>query len=258
MLIKMLGWNEWKRPFHFAITIPASNRVGLDPFLSMVGMTMRVMPERNDGTDPQALERNLLKKYRFRGLNDPEVHKDENTTRLLGNYRACVLQLALVYKEQGRIDEMEKLMRWAEENIYMSWEGYYSAADHLSAVGLNDIAAEYLHKSTDEFINLYGIEPVASYDNIVSLAGVLLNEPYSAYDRAEAIYRQAIRLEPTRWEGYYELAATLQAKGDVPSALAVLQQYKSAYGNRQELAEAEQILLNASDRPAATDSEALP
>ena len=258
MLIKMLGWNEWKRPMHFAITIPASNRVGLDPFLSMVGMTMRVMPERNDGTDPEALERNLLEKYRFRGLTDPEVHKDENTTRLLGNYRACVLQLALVYKEQGRIDEMEKLMRWAEENIYMSWEGYYSAADHLSAVGLHDIAAEYLHKSTDEFIHLYGIEPVASYDNIVSLAGVLLNEPYSAYDRAEAIYRKAIRLEPTRWEGYYELAATLQAKGDVPSALAILQQYKSAYGDRQELTEAEQILLNASDRSAATDSEALP
>jgi tetratricopeptide (TPR) repeat protein len=258
MVIKILGWNEWKKPMHFAITIPASNRVGLDPFLSMVGMTMKVMPQRNDGSDPEALRHNLMHEYRFRGLNDPEVHKDENTTRLLGNYRACVLQLALHYKEQGDSDEMVKLMRWAEENIYMSWEGYYTAADHLSTAGEHEIAAEYLHKSTDEFIKLYGTDPVATYDNIVSLAGVLLNEPYSAFDRAEAIYRQAIVLEPNRWEGHYELAATLQAIGDIPGALTVVRQYKIQYGERPEMLEAEQILLSASERPAATDSAALP
>ena len=258
MVIKILGWNEWKKPMHFAITIPASNRVGLDPFLSMVGMTMKVMPQRNDGSDPEALRHNLMHEYRFRGLNDPEVHKDENTTRLLGNYRACVLQLALHYKDQGDSDEMVKLMRWAEKNIYMSWEGYYTAADHLSAAGEHEIAAEYLHKSTDEFINLYGTDPVATYDNIVSLAGVLLNEPYSAFDRAEAIYRQAIVLEPNRWEGHYELAATLQAIGDIPGALTVVRQYKIQYGERPEMLEAEQILLSASERPAATDSAALP
>ena len=258
MVIKILGWNEWKKPMHFAITIPASNRVGLDPFLSMVGMTMKVMPQRNDGSDPEALRHNLMHEYRFRGLNDPEVHKDENTTRLLGNYRACVLQLALHYKDQGDSDEMVKLMRWAEKNIYMSWEGYYTAADHLSAAGEHEIAAEYLHKSTDEFIKLYGTDPVATYDNIVSLAGVLLNEPYSAFDRAEAIYRQAILLEPNRWEGHYELAATLQAIGDIPGALTVVRQYKIQYGERPEMLEAEQILLSASERPAATDSAALP
>jgi len=258
MVIKILGWNEWEKPMHFAITIPASNRVGLDPFLSMVGMTMKVMPQRNDGFDAEALRHNLMHEYRFRGLNDPEVHKDENTTRLLGNYRACVLQLALHYKDQGDSEEMVKLMRWAEENIYMSWEGYYTAADHLSAAGEHEIAAEYLHKSTDEFIKLYGTDPVATYDNIVSLAGVLLNEPYSAFDRAEAIYRQAIVLEPNRWEGHYELAATLQAIGDIPGALTVVLQYKIQYGERPEMLEAEQILLSASERPAATDSAALP
>ena len=87
-----------------------------------------------------------------------------------------------------------------------------------------------------------GIEPAATYDNIIALTGVLIQEPYSAYDRAEPLYYQAIALAPKRWEGYYELAAALQAKGDVAGALAILQQYKEQYGERPELVEAEGIL----------------
>jgi len=248
MVIKILAWNEWKRPIHFAITIPASNRVNLDAYLSMVGMTMKVMPEPTSGAEIEMLEHNLLHKYRFRGLNDTLVHKDENTMRLLGNYRACVLQLALIYQEQERSDKLLELMQWAEENIYMGWEGYYSAADHLGNLGQHELAAEYIHKATDLLIARYGTEAVANYDNIISLAGVLLNKPYEAYDRSEAIYRQIIALEPARWEAYYELAATLQVKDDIPGALAILQQYKERYGKRQELAEAETILHNASTR----------
>ena len=103
--MKILGWNEWKKPIHFAITIPPSNRVNLDSHLEMVGMTMRVQPHKTGLADEKALEHNLLEKYRFRGRTDLEVHKDENTTRLLGNYRACVMQLGLIYKEQNRQQE---------------------------------------------------------------------------------------------------------------------------------------------------------
>ena len=91
-------------------------------------------------------------------------------------------------------------------------------------------------------IERVGVEPAATYDNIIALTGVLIQEPYSAYDRAVGLYHQAIALAPKRWEGYYELAATLQAKGDVAGALAILQQYKEQYGERSELVEAERIL----------------
>ena len=255
MVMKILGWNEWKKPIHFAITIPASNRVNLDPHLEMVGMTMRVQPHKTGLADEEALEYNLLEKYRFRGLTDPEVHKDENTKRLLGNYRACVLQLGLIYKEQNHLQEMIELMQWAEQNVYMSWEGHYATFDQLGQAGLYPEAAHYLQKSTDLLIADYGKEAVANYDNIVSLAGVLLNEPYSEFDRAETIYRQAIALEPKRWEAYYELAATLQAKDDVPGALSLLERYKAQYGEQRELAEAEKILRGAEAR---TSEESAP
>ena len=41
MVIKILAWNEWKKPIHFAITVPTSNLLNLDPYLTMVGMSVK-------------------------------------------------------------------------------------------------------------------------------------------------------------------------------------------------------------------------
>lgn len=246
MVIKILAWNEWKKPIHFAITVPTSNLLNLDPYLTMVGMSVKVSPEPTDGVDDQALERNLLEKYRFRGLTDPSLYKDENSQRLLGNYWACALQLARSYEEQGRRDEVPQLMQWVRDNLYLSWENHYAAADYFSELDQHDLAAEHLYDAVQFLIERVGLEPVATYDNIIALTGVLIQAPYSAYDRAVGLYRQAIDLAPARWEGYYELAATLQAKGDIAQALDVLQQYKEQYGERPELAEAERILRPSS------------
>ncbi len=242
MVIKILAWNEWKKPIHFAITVPTSNLLNLDPYLTMVGMSVKVSPEPTDGVDDAALERNLLKNYRFRGLTDPSLYKDENSERLLGNYWACVLQLARSYEDQERSAEVPQLMQWARDNIYMSWENHYAAADYFSELGQHAISIEHIHDAVQFLIERVDVEPAATYDNIIALTGVLIQEPYSAYDRAVGLYHQAIALAPKRWEGYYELAAALQAKGDVAGALAVLQQYKEQHGERPELVEAEGIL----------------
>ena len=253
MIIKMIHWNEWKRPIHFAITIPASNRLSLDPYLRMEGMTMRLVPERDLGPDYEKLTRNLYEVYRFRSLNDSTVYKDENTARLLGNYRACILQLAENYRAKGQGEEMVHLMRWAEETTTLGWDGYYSSADYLEKVGELDVAGEFIENATLGLIDLYGELDVASYDNIVSLISLLLNEPYSQYDRAAPLYRRMIELEPERWSAYYELAATLQASGNATGALELLENYREQYGEHTQLREAEQILRNSLEKRQALE-----
>jgi hypothetical protein len=248
MVIGIISWNQWQRPIHFAITIPASNRIGLDPYLRMVGMTMRLVPQRDQGTDSEALAHNLFEVYRFRGLKDASVYKDENTVRLLGNYRACILQLAEAYRDQGRADELTELMRWAEQHTDFGWEGYYSSANMLEAVGRLDAAAEFIARATELLLAEYGQAPGTSYDNLVGLGGILLNPPYSALDRAERLFRRVVALEPARWDAYYELAATLQAKGDAAGALALLEGYQKEYGEQPKLTEAQQILRRALDQ----------
>ncbi|MAN23035.1 MAG: hypothetical protein CME10_02090, partial [Gemmatimonadetes bacterium] len=167
MVIGITYWNQWKRPLHFAITIPHMNHVGLTPYMKMMGMTMKVIPTIEPTSDISTLEQNLFETYQFRSLTDERVYKDENSERLLGNYRACVLHLADRYHQEERTDEISGLFKWAEENIYMGWEGYYTAADFLSQIDQHLDAGYHLMKAGELLAREYEVEPVASYENIL-------------------------------------------------------------------------------------------
>ena len=245
MIIGLLLWNDWERPIYFAITVAGSSRLGLDPYLRMEGMAMKLVKERDRGPDGEALEHNLFEVYRFRNLTDPEVYKDFNTQRLLANYRACVMQLADIYQRAGRNAEVAKLMLWAEERLFFNWEGYFTAADYLKDSGRIEVANTFIARAGSLLLASYGQAPQATYENVVTLAGILLNTPHSAYDQAEYLYREVIAREPRRWEAYYELAATLQAKGNAEGGLELLEEYREGFGEVKELVEAEQVLRNA-------------
>ena len=245
MVIGIVYWNQWKKPIHFAITIPSNNYTGLLPYMQMMGMTMKVTQQRNPVSQIATLEKNLYEVYSFRGLTDPHVHKDENSRRLLGNYRACVLHLAERYSEEGRSDEIPRLMKWAEDTIYMSWDGYYTASDFLLKIGQKDVAGSFVRNAANMLIDQFGIDPMATYENALALAGILLNEPFSQYEKTIPLYGRIIALDPARWNAYYELAAALQAQGKAQEALVLLETYRADYGQEQRLVEAEQILRNA-------------
>ncbi len=258
MIIGLLLWNDWQRPIYFAITVAGSSRLGLDPYLRMQGMALKLVKERDQGPDGEALEHNLFEVYRFRNLTDPEVYKDFNTQRLLANYRACVMQLADIYQKAGRNAEVAKLMLWAEERLFFNWEGYYTAADFLKDSGRIEVANTFISKAGALLLDSYGKAPHASYENVVTLAGILLNPPHSAYDQAEYLYRAALAREPRRWEAYYELAATLQAKGDAEGGLKLLEEYRERFGEVKELMEAEKVLGNALSRRQETQENMEP
>ncbi len=244
MVIGIVYWNQWKKPVNFAITVAGSARIGLEPYLRMEGMTMRLVPDRDLGPDAEALKRNLFEVYRFRGVNDPEVYKDENTARLLGNYRACVMQLAEIYAQQGQGDELGPLFRWAQQHIDFGWESYYTSADFLNQVGQRELAAEFTEQAGHELVKVFGQTPTASYDNVLALAGILLNT-YEAPDRAERLYRSATGLDPGRWDAYYELAASLQMQGRAQEGLDLLDAFRAEHGPVPEIEQAIGILHKA-------------
>ena len=229
MAIGIIRWNEWKRPIYFAITVAQSNRLGLDPYLSMVGMTLELVPEKGSDTDLDALARNLKQVYRFRGVGDRSIYKDLNTTRLLGNYRACYITLASLYQEQQRYDELTELTEWALENIPLNWESYYTASELQREVGRMAIAARYLEEAVDHLSETVGEHPTATYENALALAGILL-DTYRELERAERAYRIAISLEPDRYDAWRELAATMQARGRIEDAIRLIREYRDEYG----------------------------
>jgi hypothetical protein len=244
MVIGIVRWNEWKRPIHFALTVAASNRVGLDEYLRMVGMTLRLVPEKGKEADPELLAHNLREVYRFRGVNDESVHKDVNTSRLLGNYRACVMTLAEVYKNQERIEDLADLFGWAAETIPMSWEGFYQASEYYWDAGQTEESADYLERAGLELLRIYGSHPSASYENGLAIGSILFNR-YREIDRAETVYRMAMEREPSRYEAYHELAAALQSVGRTDQAIDVIVEYRNKHGDLPEAVEDEKILRSS-------------
>lgn len=251
MSIGIIYWNNWKRPIHYAITVASGNRIGLDPYLEMQGMTMKLLPEKVTGAGSiEALSRNLFEVYRFRSINDPDVYKDVNTSRLLGNYRACVMTLAEAYKDEERLDDLAHLLRWAEDTVDLGWQGLYTASEHYRDAGRSDLAVEFLHRAGVELTEEYGRHPSATYENGLALGSILLNN-HRAIDKAEDVYRKTIALEPGRYDGVHELAATLQAGNRTEDALEAVLNYMSSYGESQDAITDRSVLLNSLDKREA-------
>jgi tetratricopeptide (TPR) repeat protein len=92
--------NNFKYPFYFARTTPPSSRVGLDDHCEKQGLVDLVVPqEGKDLIDPVRFRQNMFEVYRYRGLADINVYKDDNTVGLLMNYAERFIDLAEYYQQ---------------------------------------------------------------------------------------------------------------------------------------------------------------
>lgn len=135
--------NKWERPIYFAVTCSPDSKIGLDEYLWFNGLAWRLephkIPSQDAGINPEILEANLFNEpegfskthqygYKFRGINDPNVYYNENTTRLMINYRSAFIRMALYHgnvtnnqeKALAALDRMEFLV--PRSKIPMGWE----------------------------------------------------------------------------------------------------------------------------------------
>ncbi|MEE2753962.1 MAG: DUF2723 domain-containing protein [Candidatus Latescibacterota bacterium] len=118
MIWWILNKVNWSRPVYFAVTVPNSNQAGLRPYLSMEGMAYRVVPEYGPGQfDPAKTKRNLMKTYRYRGINQTELYKDPVARRLLGNYLVLFEGLTQALTHMEDLGGAFQALQFAEANI---------------------------------------------------------------------------------------------------------------------------------------------
>ncbi|MFO7891308.1 MAG: DUF2723 domain-containing protein [bacterium] len=116
MVLRILEMVNWRRPVYFAVTVARQNLLGLERFLRMDGLAYKVVPFfRRSKIKPEILSRNLLDKFQFRNLNNPEVYYNDDTINLLQNYRSAFIQLAYAYvsddKKDKAIETLETMSR---------------------------------------------------------------------------------------------------------------------------------------------------
>ena len=249
VMVKIIDWNQWRQPVHVAITVPDDNQVGLKPYLQLTGMTYRLTPETEPEADVEALERKLYEVFQFRSITDPDVYKDEQSRRLLTNYRASLLHLAEAYVDQQRLGEVKQLLDWGERTIEYTWDTYYLGAELLREAGFIAEGAAFLEKAGVTLAEERESLEDAAYFNLIAVAELLIDQ-YGDARRAERVFREAVRLRPDFFRAAYGLSATRQLIGDPEGATALLQgirrplRFKRAAGARPgDVAEGHRIAL---------------
>ncbi len=167
LVLDIIRTTQWKRPIYFAVTCAPDSRIGLDEYLWFDGLAFRLEPKKVDpnllGVNAEILRKNLFDEpegfsreaqygYKFRGLADPYVYFDENTSRLMLNYRTAFVRLALYYSNVKKddslavaaLDRMEQIV--PRSKVPLGWElgsdlaAFYHRAGRIQQ--FEDLAAE--------------------------------------------------------------------------------------------------------------------
>ena len=132
MVKDIIEANNWKYPVYFALTCSNDCFDGLDNYLKLEGLAYKLVPDRKkpnqEFLNEPVMRKELLDpdpgykkeynpQFKFRGINDPSVHFDDNQERLLQNYRMAFARLAVYYQQQNQdaksieiLDKMDQLM----------------------------------------------------------------------------------------------------------------------------------------------------
>ncbi len=129
MILRIMADSQLRNPVYFAVTVSPANRLGLEDYLSMEGLTFKVNPQKVESIDPDKLYFNLMTDlgdqtwsnefvpaskmglendpnkqvwtkdhqvgYLFRNLGNRDVYFNSQIIRLLQNYRSAYMQLAV-------------------------------------------------------------------------------------------------------------------------------------------------------------------
>jgi len=211
IVANVIAANDWQRPIYFAITVPDENQAWFTGYREMVGFAWRIRPGASQ-VDAVVAERNLREEFQYRGITDPRIYKDENTTILIHNYRVVFTQTADGILGRGDIEAAYDLLEWGDELVDLSApDSKTFHAIVVQAHGDSTRAQTMLESVLDEQFTLPG-------NMIRAYLGLIYS--YAAnykYDDAARIVNKWLVISPTDAEARGWLAAINQ--GQMPPGL---------------------------------------
>ncbi len=126
MVLDLLAHNNWKRPVYFSTTAGESSYIGLNDYLRLEGMALRLVPVKKT-TDKNAIGHintgilydRLMNTFRFGNMEKPGVYLDESNRRMITNLRTnfgrLAEQLAAEEKNKEAISVCDRCLEFAPD-----------------------------------------------------------------------------------------------------------------------------------------------
>ncbi len=139
MVLEMINSNNWERPIYFAATVGEQFYPNVKKYLQLEGLCYRLVPIESQGThsrvNTEAMYDNLMHKFKFGGIDNPDVYIDENIMRMCRTHRMMFAYLVDALIEEGKNDSALQVLDYAEKVIPNATVPY----DYISAM----MAADY-------------------------------------------------------------------------------------------------------------------
>ncbi len=215
--------NNWKRPIYFAVTSSPDTKIGLDKYMRMDGLALKLIPvaaPTDDGlivdsilaknllSEPKVPNKKFERGFRFRGLQDETVYYNENVRRLISNYRNAFVRLSLLYINNNQNNKK------AIETLDKMEEKLPRKVTPMDEYILFDIATFYNYAGAKD-----------KYEQIAKeVEGILLPQT------AGPINPNATQRNP-----FALLLSIYESRGDFGKAIDILNKLKSGYSGDQNV-----------------------
>ncbi|MCF0206873.1 MAG: hypothetical protein HUK15_05540 [Bacteroidales bacterium] len=164
MILDLISTNNWERPIYIT-SIGSRNTMGLDNYFHNEGFAFRLMPVNKKAKAPEGIANNdintdvmyenLMNKYSWGNLNDPNVYIDPTITRTMNivKIRANFGELAKSLIKEGKTEEAKKVMARCEEVMPTSlypidlFDCHYVEAYYM--LGMGETADKILKEGAD-------------------------------------------------------------------------------------------------------------
>jgi hypothetical protein len=204
MILDLLAHNNWERPVCFASTMGTETYIGLDKYFFLEGLAFRLLPVTAVSKDGQMGEvnsevmyDNLMNRFKWGNMENPEVYMDENNLRMAMNFRNSFGRLASELIREGKKDSARKVLdrcmkvmpdKVIPMNFFMNAiiEGYFNLGDDKKATALAERLynlfsedLEYLFSFRDTDLKSFDMslqEDLMTLDKLRSLASEFKQE----------------------------------------------------------------------------------
>ncbi len=121
MMYEMLARCNWERPLFVAMTVGADNYGHLGDNFVQEGLANRITPfntkQSGRRVDTERMYDNVMHRFRFGGIDNPDIYLDETVMRMCYTHRRLFSQLAQQLVAEGKNDKALKVLRRAETAV---------------------------------------------------------------------------------------------------------------------------------------------
>lgn len=164
MVMDLITYNDWTRPIYFSITVGGNSKAyfHLDEYFQLEGLAYRFVPIRNANAGQgvefgrvktEIMYDNLMNKFTWDNMNDPDLYLDETNRRLSYNFRNIFGRLGSALADEGQNAKAIEVLDYCQEQVPSEVFGYnyfiFPVIEAYYKAGATEQAAEIVNGFAD-------------------------------------------------------------------------------------------------------------